>query len=440
MKEIRSGDKILGMESLNSKVLTSNSNLNLNSINPKKDLIALISNLEEPKINLLRLSTSSSSSTTTTSTTANSSAWEWVYTNPTTTTKVNPLLKGKGKPISSGNEIINLNWNEEGKYLAVLTSNSKSKPSSTTSTTSSTIQSNLTILNVNNGNKILNSILIPTNSKITFLNWTDLTEFTSDSKLSSYVSKIILKLPTLPTLTKSSTSTSTTTGNVVVAASGVFGSAKNAALLREREKEAGRILNLNTSAPKFPILLEVPSSGSGGAGKNSILIIGDSNGKIHLYLGGSVFLGSFSISDESSIVSATILPSSPSATTATTSSTKNSTEIKISLLLSSPSKLSSKTLTISLPNSLEILTQQSTNLKLKLEHAFEALQEVKVLWDESRRIGKVWMARLDELGGFHGGSFSPFPSFSLVSKPLTFVIHYRNYTTNFTTPTPTPNR
>lgn len=185
---------------------------------------------------------------------------------------------------------------------------------------------------------------------------------------------------------------------------GVFG-AKNAMLQREREKEAGRPLAMEVSGKAWPALLpteldlDVNSSrkSDGRTGTTAtVLVVGDDRGQVHLFLGGSVFLGSFALggTGAASVAAVQVLPSGPSSTSS-----------RFAVILSTTSSLSLRTLSLNLPPSLEVFTLQSTLLRQHVQHAFESLQEVRTLWDESRRIGKAWLGRLGELSRSHGGEY-----------------------------------
>lgn len=250
--------------------------------------------------------------------------------------------------------------------------------------------STFTLLSVHTGLSTLPPISLPRNSSaISHLSWQPLSH-PNDPNLSSYAASLIAELPPLPSLAKEAKAAATAAGGAA-AASGVFGSAKLAALQRERDKEAGRALDLPTSAEGFPTLL--PSGETEQETGSSILLVGDTNGSVHLYLGGSVFLGSVVLEPGHTVASISVLPSSSST-------------IRISVLLSSLSYLRSRSFNLTLPPSLDVFARHSTLLRVAIEHAFEALQEVRVLWDESRRIGRAWLARLAELSKSHGSEFS----------------------------------
>lgn len=271
-----------------------------------------------------------------------------------------------------------------GNYLAV----------GVTPPSSSNLHSSFALLSVHTGLSPLPSIALPTPAPITFLSW-QLLHHPTDPNLTSFATALISELPPLPNLAKDSNAAAVAGG--AAAASGVFGSMKNAMLLREREKEAGRALDLTLAAKEFPTLLPAGSRETDKSSGASVLLVGDAQGRVHLYLGGSVYLGSVGSSplldDTTRVVGATVLPSSSSSTT------------RIAILLSSPiassdsntTSVITKMFSLSFPPTLEIFTQQSTMLRNAIQHAFELLQEARVLWDESRRIGKAWLARLAEL-------------------------------------------
>lgn len=190
------------------------------------------------------------------------------------------------------------------------------------------------------------------------------------------------------------------------AAGGMF-QAHNAALMREREKEAGRPLELIHSAKEFPTLLPRSPDVNGAEkedqyGTGSLLIVGDDHGLLHLYLAGSVLLGSINLEPGYTVVGASLLSPRPDTPATTT---------RLSVLLSSSSasnipQLSTSTLAFAVPPSLEVFVHHSTQLRLSISHAFEALQEARSLWDESRRVSKAWVARLADLVTSHGGTSS----------------------------------
>lgn len=235
------------------------------------------------------------------------------------------------------------------------------------------------------GISALPPIALPGSGAIAYITW-QIIDHAADSNQISFATELILKLPDLPQLQVKGAPV----GGAAAAASGVFGSAKNAALLKEREKEAGRVLKLSLPAPSFPTLLEIPRNEDGEREKATMLLVGDDVGKVHVYFGGSVYLGSLDLGGESRVVGASLLPST-------------STSTRIAVLLTNPSNIRYEAVQLSLPPTLEVLAEQSTHLHALLQHAFESLQSMKVAWDESRRIGKAWMARLAELGKAHAG-------------------------------------
>ncbi|BGP44776.1 hypothetical protein JCM10450v2_000590 [Rhodotorula kratochvilovae] len=193
---------------------------------------------------------------------------------------------------------------------------------------------------------------------------------------------------------------------------GVFG-AKQAMLERERAKEAQRVLSMQDAAGRFPTLLpsarvddDAAEAGDpkvramlrvrgaeGDEGKETVLCVGDEAGGVHLYLGGSVYLGS--IDAGAPVIGITALPSAPATPS-------------FALHLSSPSSpLSVRALSLPLPPSLPVVLAQSTALRAHLQHAFDALQDARGLWDEARRIGKGWLQRVADVSRPHGVTTSP---------------------------------
>lgn len=176
-------------------------------------------------------------------------------------------------------------------------------------------------------------------------------------------------------------------------ASGVFGSAKNAMLQKEREKEAGRPLDMSVAAKAFPTLVPGLDNDRDDASANkprqlTVLLAGDNKGEVHIYLDGSVFLGSVQVKDGSSVIGTVIRPDATCTMIAVVGSTPLAPPL---------AKLSLSYIQLSLPPTLVHIAEQSTMLRQSLAHAFEALQEARTLWDESRRIGKSWLARLADL-------------------------------------------
>ena len=194
---------------------------------------------------------------------------------------------------------------------------------------------------------------------------------------------------------------------------GVFG-AKQAMLERERAKEAQRVLNIRDAAfGGFPTLLsDVRPDEMGNTGdekvksmlrssgeahdetEKTVLCIGDEDGKLHLYLGGSVFLGTVPIGESTSIVGLQVLPSS-------------SSKARFAVYSASSSTLSISRLSLPIPPSLQLVLRQSSALRATIQHAFEAFQEVRNLWDEARRIGKGWLQRIADVSRPQGGELLP---------------------------------
>ena len=330
-----------------------------------------------------------------------------------------------------------------GNFLAVaLRSPSAASPSASPHT--------LNLLSLHSGTSPLPPISLPASSsstsatRITHLSWQPL-HHPTDPLLTSRATETISLLPTLPVVSAASKAPlagAPTGGPGAGAASGqggVFG-AKNAMLQREREKEMGRALEMQVSAPSFPTLLPIDETGGkkesekrkkGEAVQASVLLVGTDEGSVHLYLGGTVLLGTVKLEEGARVLGLTVLPSSSSTT-------------RISVLLSSPQQdpsastlaLKTRSFALSLPPSLELFTQTASLLRSHVSHAFETLQEARALWDESRRIGKAWLARLGELSKGHGGRF---PIFLRCRRFLTFPGH--SYSdTYITTPPLAPHR
>lgn len=248
----------------------------------------------------------------------------------------------------------------------------------------STTKSTITLLSVDTGTAVLPPLEITSASgpvPLSHLAWIPLQLATS--KIASNAASLLALLPILPPLEKEVKS------SAAVTASGVFGSAKNAMLLRERAKEAGRVLDINLAAPRFPALIAGPGEEEL---EHSILVVGDKCGTVHLYLGGSVHIGNITLQGTTTIAQVTLLPSTD-------------TTCRIALLLSDTKLASSlTTISLALPSTTLLVAQQATLLREMLGHAFGALQEARVLWDEARRIAVAWLARLAELGQPHGGN------------------------------------
>ncbi|ORY85393.1 anaphase-promoting complex, cyclosome, subunit 4-domain-containing protein [Leucosporidium creatinivorum] len=317
------------------------------------------------------------------------------------------LMAGKGKATSAG-EIQQIAWSPDGNHLAVAL-----RSPSPTPTLPSTPSHSLTLhlLSLHSGTSPLPPLLIPpsatpspTPPQITHLSWQPL-HHPTDPLLTSRTTSIIASLPPLAPLSPPSSASATgaanaagggggATGGLTHGQGGVFG-AKNAMLQREREKEMGRAIDLKVASPGFPTLL--PSDAPGSTVKEeekeqSLLLVGTNTGDLHLYLGGSIHLGSIPLASQ---IESITIPASSS---------------QLSILLSTPlpsPSLTARTLSLPLPPSLHLLAQSATSLRFHLNYACEALQEARGLWEESRRIGKAWLSRLGELSKSHGVTHPP---------------------------------
>ncbi|CEQ38948.1 SPOSA6832_00426 [Sporobolomyces salmonicolor] len=330
-------------------------------------------------------------------------------------------LKGKGKAKASPvGKVEQLAWSPNGNYLAVALTPATPSDSST-----------LALLSVHTGQALLPpSLPLPTSFAVTHLSWHPLS-LPSDPLLRSWALDLILRLPALPKITKEGLSTAAGggpggpgglggPGGIGGGQGGVFG-AKQAMLERERAKEAQRVLNLREATPGgFPTVLpdgrpdDAAQTGDAGVRgmlrvkgetqdetEKTVLCVGDSQGMVHLYLGGSVFLGSVNAGEGDFIVGITVLHSSPSSTSA---------HLAIYTALSaseSISPLSLRRLSFPLPPSLQLVIRQSSALRATIQHVFEALQEVRDLWDEARRIGKGWLQRITDVSRPHGVAHPP---------------------------------
>ncbi|GAA5908343.1 uncharacterized protein JCM6883_004356 [Sporobolomyces salmoneus] len=424
---------------LGSKTLPSALSLHSSSPSPHHPLIALASpsTSSESKVSLYRTGGNSDL------------VWEWTNVGepPKPTGGGLGALKGKAKASPVG-KVQQLAWSPRGErfdtserlihqlreliatgnFLAVAISPATSSSSST-----------LAILSIHDGKPLSSPPTpLPTSSDISHLSWQSL-DYAVDSSLSSWSIDLVRKFPGLPKLGKDSSGGSSGSGQGGSGSSngpalgnfaanpgaggpgggggGVFG-AKQAMLERERAKEAQRVLNLReaTSPGGFPsVLSDVRPDELGGTGdekvkamlrvkgerhdetERSILCVGDEEGKLHLYLGGSVYLGTVDAGGEGNgIVGIRVLPS-----------TSTSSTVRFLVQISSAETLVCRQLSLPIPSSLELVIRQSSAIRSTIQHAFEALQEVRNLWDESRRIGKGWLQRVADVSRPQGVVLPP---------------------------------
>ncbi|GAA5877038.1 hypothetical protein JCM16303_006141 [Sporobolomyces ruberrimus] len=360
--------------------------------------------------------------------------WEW--NNVGEPVKPTGLgLKGKSKAAPVG-KVQHLAWSPTGNFLAVAIGPS-----------TSTNPSTLVILSLHSG-KPLDSppIPLPTSSSITHLSWQTL-DYSINPSLSSWSIELVRKFPGLPKIVKASsggtgagpggngTGTGPALGNFAAnpgaggggggGGGGVFG-AKQAMLERERAKEAQRALNLRESSGTngFPtVLSDVRPEEVGGSGDErvrsmlrergdegqgerqetdkTILCVGDEGGMVHLYLGGNVFLGTVKAGEEGmGIVGVRVLPPLPR-------DGSSSTTARFAVYLASDTTLSTRRLSLPIPPSLQLVVRQASAVRATVQHAFEALQEVRNLWDEARRIGKGWLQRVADVSRPQGVVIPP---------------------------------
>ncbi|GAA5835238.1 hypothetical protein JCM11251_006654 [Rhodosporidiobolus azoricus] len=302
-----------------------------------------------------------------------------------------------------------LRWSPDGQTLSVLVSPLASPPSSTPST--------LHLICLDTGLSLSPSPLSlpPTNppSRLTTLSWLSLpsSAFPPSSCSSTWSERLISSLPALPPLpAEGSSSTSSASsgpgggpGAGLIGGgghigghggAGVFG-AKQAMLERERAKEAQRVLSVAMACPAgWPKLLSSsPASHpadqaervSGAEGERwTLLVVGTSAGKVHLFLSGSIFLGTLSLPSPSPLLGVSLLPSSSTPT----------------LSLLSPS--TAHPTPLHLPASLPPLLSLSTSLHTHLSHTLSSIQSARQEWDEARRLGKSWMQRIADVSRPHG--------------------------------------
>lgn len=265
------------------------------------------------------------------------------------------------------------------KYVAVAHAAGSSSPAA------------LVLVSVQTGLAVLPPVALPSTSPLSSLAWHALPH-TSDPLLSSFSASLLSKLPILPALADPTPKPALGPGGAGPG-SGVFGSAKNAMLQREREKEQGRPVEMKTAAPRFPTFVD-----DRRVDELSLLVAGDEGGRVHLFLNGSVLLGSIEVGQP--VRGSQVLPSTPGAPSQA-----------LAVLLESGTALSLRTVDLALPPALVVLAAQSSMLRSALQHAMDALQHARVGWDESRRIGKGWLGRLSETSRAQASTFLPSPAY-----------------------------
>ncbi|BGP21642.1 hypothetical protein JCM10295v2_000517 [Rhodotorula toruloides] len=346
-------------------------------------------------------------------------------------------LKGKGKaPQGASGKIEHVAWSPTGTAVVALVSPASASPPSNPS---------VALLSVQTGTPILPPIPLPAVSSdapasgSSYLSWQALpgTASSRDTLLSSFSLDLIRRLPALPKIAKE---TLPSAGDAVApgiglggariggpgggGGGGVFG-AKQAMLERERAKEAQRPLNLPSAiggGARFPRLAATGGTtvgtdapefgdeavktalrlreGEGGRflDENSVLCVGGANGAVDVFLGGSVYLGTLDVNGK--VYAITVFPYSAS----------DLAEPAISLLVhhsTSFAPLTISRLTIPTPSTLAAVLHLSTALSAHFEHAFEALQGARNMWDEARRIGKGWLQRIADVSRPHGVKTPP---------------------------------
>ncbi|KAK4058070.1 hypothetical protein OIO90_000809 [Microbotryomycetes sp. JL221] len=319
------------------------------------------------------------------------------------------LLKGKAKAIVPERHVEAIAWHPSGDYLAAVVS--------TVQPTSPTLS--IHYLQVDSGQSPVppmhltcsSTSTTTTTRRITHLSWQTLS-IVHDKTVSLNAKSTIVKLFPLPNLPKDPTqlpganvstgmgSNQLGGGNRPGASSALFG-AKNAMLQKEREKDAGRPINLQASATtSWSNLLPMKQTQTTDvevSKLDSLLIVGDSEGNVHLYLDGTVHVSSINIGIESKVVSATVINSS---------NNKSSPQLVICFIQNSTT-FKSQTIDINLPTTMSQFVQQTDLLGQLMKHAMDGLQEARTLWDESRRLSKGWLSRISDLSSSHAVTQPP---------------------------------
>ncbi|KAK4054867.1 hypothetical protein OIV83_000791 [Microbotryomycetes sp. JL201] len=309
------------------------------------------------------------------------------------------LLRGKQKASAVETHVQAITWHPSGDYLAAVVS-----------TIENSVKSwSVHYLQVDSGQSPIAPIDLPTHTKsVTHASWQTLSS-TTDPLVNLHARKVILKFKNLPALPKDPTQLPGATAvpgasgigagaaaagaatRQGAAASALFG-AKNAMLQREREKEAGRALQMITSAKNWPALLplkQVDPERLPEWALSSVLLIGDTAGTVHIFLEGTIYLASVGLEQDSSIV-AVQLVNSPG----------QQPRICVSVVRSG-SQLLQTMLQPKLPAHMCQFLVQVDLLRQMMQHAVDALQEGRTIWDESRRLGKGWLSRISDLSSSH---------------------------------------
>ncbi|TKA55383.1 hypothetical protein B0A53_02307 [Rhodotorula sp. CCFEE 5036] len=349
-------------------------------------------------------------------------------------------LKGKAKAQVNAGKVEQTVWSPDGKAIGVVTSHATAAPA-------------LTILSVHSGQPLLAPLPTlprPQNSSpCTVASWSRI-PYAADPRLEPWALRIIERLPALPKIDKGTLAAPGADGpggpggiggariggpaggsggggpgGGGGGGGGVFG-AKQAMLERERAKEAQRPLNMRDAAPRFPTLLPsvdtldsanedddakvlamlgkredddtVPTKDSSGMAdpEQTLSCLAGEKGNVQLLLGGCIQLGSVNVSGR--VLAVTAIPPSSSEPTAS----------RLALhVVDSSGNLAVRILSVTLQPTLEIVVRQSSASRAILEHAFEALQEARNLWDEARRIGKGWLQRISDVSRPHGVTHAP---------------------------------
>ncbi|KAM0793203.1 hypothetical protein ACM66B_000673 [Microbotryomycetes sp. NB124-2] len=315
------------------------------------------------------------------------------------------LLRGKQKAPAAETHVEAIAWHPSGDYLAAVVS--------TTENSVKTLA--VHYLQVDSGQSPIAPVDLPLETRsISHLSWQPLAS-TTDPLVQLHARKVILNFKDLPPLPKDPTQlpgaagvAGAPLGGIGVAAaaaaaaagvatrpgaatSALFG-AKNAMLQKEREKEAGRPLQMATSAKGWPALLpskQLDRDKMADWSLSSALVIGVAQGATHVYLEGTIFLATIAIEPNTMVAAAQVV-------------NVRGQQPRICLsVLDSDSQLLHRTLQPKLPAHLCQFLVQADLLRQMTQHAVDGLQEGRTVWDESRRLGKGWLARINDLSSSH---------------------------------------
>ncbi|GAA5876329.1 hypothetical protein JCM3774_003724 [Rhodotorula dairenensis] len=433
----------LGTETLSvvaSKTLPSALHLPKHALSPTTPSLVVLTSAPDatadPKVVLYRLTAHGADS-----------VWEWTPppppAPPAPAGKFGGLgLKGKAKAQVNAGKVEQTVWSPDGKAIGVVSSHANAAPT-------------LTILSVHSGQPLLAPLSSPSrphnSSACTLASWSRV-PYAADLQLESWALRIINRLPALPKIDKGTLTAPGTDspggpgaagglggariggpGGAGAGGGGVFG-AKQAMLERERAKEAQRPLSMRDAAPQFPTLLpsidaldaanetddlkilamlgkrraddDVAPSKDGSvptAREQTLSLLAGEKGDVQLFFGGCVQLGSVHVGGR--VLAVIPIPPSPA----------HPIDSRVAVHVADPSgQVAVRILSVSLRPTLGVVVRQSSASRAFLEHAFEALQEARNLWDEARRIGKGWLQRVADVSRPHGVTHTPITQLHLL--------------------------